>query len=441
MIDFIVFKFFSILISLCLLKYSFLLKRLNGDIHTPGSLYSFYWFLFTFFPIIFLFFVPINPLPLLYILISAIAFSISSFHYDWKLIKKINDKSHFFDLKSLDNKFLKIVFYLSFICSILFPLLMLIQNGFNLELFLLDWASTSSRFATTRANDGYEYGLIGQLSTFFPLFVAALGSAISFTTNIKSKKITYFILSLLPALIFMLFHSSKIIFLYAIVFYISVLISLKLYLGFNEILSKVAIKSIFIFLIFFSPILLLTFTLREGYNDLSNDIFLPTILSYLFGSIYAFSDFFMSILGLGSQSIYLVENNYSLGYYSFKSLFDFLGGTKVFPPGYYYDFYNYNNYIQTNIFTFFRQLIQDFGILGSLLFIYIMGVILNFNYYLILKIRKPYLSLTIFIIFLVFLGMSQMFNIFTTRLSLMVALSLYLIFKLNCIKLSKKSNR
>ena len=438
MIEFIILKTFSILISLCLLKYSILLKRLNGDIHTPGSLYSFYWFLFTFFPIIFLFFVPINPLPLLYILISAIIFSISSFHYDWKLIKKIDTNSGLIDLKSLQNNVLKIVYFFSFLCAILFPLLMLIQNGFNLELFFLDWASTSSKFATTRANEGYEYGLIGQASTFFPLFVAALGAAISFTSKIKSQKIIYFIFSLLPALIFMLFHSSKIIFLYAILFYISVLISLKLYSGFNEILNKGVIKAIFLFIICFSPILIITFTLRDGYNDLSTDIFLPTILSYFFGSIYAFSDFFMSILGLGSQSNYIFENNYTLGYYSFKSFFDLLGGTKVFPPGYYYDFYNYDNYIQSNIFTFFRQLIQDFGILGSLLFIYLMGVILNFNYYLILKIRKPYFSLTIFIIFLVFLGMSQMFNIFTTRLSVMVAIILYLILKLNSIKLNKK---
>lgn len=435
MIEFLIYKTLSIIMSLLLLGFSKLLKKINGGTHTPGSLYAFYWFLFSFFPSIILYYVPINPLPLLYILFSAFFFSISSLQYNWKSTVEILSKTKPFFFKSLETRFLKIIFFISFILAIVFPLLMLIQNGFNLELFLLDWVNTSSRFATTRSNDGYEYGLIGQLSTFFPLFVAALGAAISYSLQKSLHKVRYFILSLLPALIFMLFQSSKIIFLYALLFHISVIISFRLYSGYKILISQRAIKSASIFALLFFPILIISFTLREGYNDLSADVFLPTILSYFFGSIFAFSDFFMSYLGLGSQSNYIIENSYTLGYYSFKSFFDLFGGTKIFPAGYYNDFYNYNNYIQTNIFTFFRQLIQDFGILGSLLFFYVMGILINYIYYLIFKIQKPFFLLSIFILFLVFLGMSQMFNIFTTRLTLIVTFAFYLVLKLNTIRL------
>lgn len=434
MLEFYIYKIISIIISLSFLWYSLFLKKISGNIHTPGSIYSFYWFLFTFFPIIFLYYVPLNPLALIYILISAIFFSISSLKYNWRNHIIIFPKNNDYFFISLNSKFLKVIFFISFFLAIIFPIFMLLQNGFNVEYFLLDWVNTSSKFASSRSNDGYEYGLIGQLSTFFPLFVASIGAVISFSFKKPSKKGLYLIISLLPALIFMLFQSSKIIFLYAFLFYISVTITLTLYSSNKILISKRILKFIFFFVLVFLPILIISFSLREGYNELDSDIFLPTILSYFFGSIFAFSDFFTSFLGLSSNSVYLIEPHYSLGYYSFKSFFDLFGGTKIFPPGYYNDFYNFNNYIQTNIFTFFRQLIQDFGILGSLIFIFFMGIIINYDYYLIYKVKNPFLSLTIFIIFLVFLGMSQMFNIFTTRLSMTVGIALYLTLKLNKIK-------
>ena len=41
---------------------------------------------------------------------------------------------------------------------------------------------------------------------------------------------------------------------------------------------------------------------------------------------------------MNSVSSYHVEY-FSLGYYSFKSIYDTLGASKVFPPGFYTDYY------------------------------------------------------------------------------------------------------
>ena len=298
-------------------------------------------------------------------MISAVVFSISGLLYDWKRIS-----NNFYDSKlsfrnSLGSNFLKLIFFVSFICAILFPILMLEQNGFSIELFLVDWIKTSSSYATSRSTeDNYEYGIIGQLSTFFPLFVSAIGGAISSSFCTFKKRIIYFILAMVPAFLFMLTHSSKIIFLYSLLFYLSVILAFRLLFHNKISFGRRSIKLIFYFSTLFLPLFLFSFKLRDGYNGDSESIILSTILSYVFGSIFAFSDFFSSYLGFNTLSRYIVENHYTFGYYTFKSLFDFFGGSKYFPPGYYYDFYSHDNFIQTNIFTIFRQLIKDFGVLN-----------------------------------------------------------------------------
>jgi len=369
---------------------------------------------------------------------TAFAFSISGFLYDWKLISNNFYSSKLSFRNSLGSNFLRLIFFVSFICAILFPILMLEQNGFSIELFLVDWIKTSSKYATSRSTeDNYEYGIIGQLSTFFPLFVSSMGGAISSSFCTFKKRINYFILSMLPAFLFMLTHSSKIIFLYSFLFYFSVIAAFRLLFNNKIGFGRRSIKLIFYFGILFLPLFIFSFKLRDGYNDDSRSIILSTILSYVFGSIFAFSDFFSSYLGFNTLSRYVVENHYTLGYYTFKSLFDFFGGSKYFPPGYYYDFYSYDNFIQTNIFTIFRQLIQDFGVFGSIIFLSFIGFLVNSLYFLFFKLRYPYLMLSLLILFFVFLGMSQMFSIFTNRLCVFVSLAFYLILRLNTFKLYK----
>jgi oligosaccharide repeat unit polymerase len=315
---------------------------------------------------------------------------------------------------------------------------MLVQNGFSLELLFLDWVATSSSYATNRSlNDAYEYGIVGQLSTFFPIFVSAVGGVLSSSFCSFKKKCLYFFLSMFPAILFMISHSSKIIFLYSLFFYGAVFISFKIFKGHKISISKRIMKLAFTIGLLILPIILFSFTLREGSNEGLSFALLPTIFSYAYGSIFAFSDFFLFYVGIDSQSNYIVEGTFTLGYYSFKSVFDLFGGTKVFPPGYYFDFYNYNDYIQTNIFTLFRQLIQDFGVIGSLIFVFIVGTIVNVSYVFIFKINYPYFFICLLVLFFVFLGMSYMFSIFTSRSSVLVVVVLYSVLKLNSLMLNK----
>ena len=179
---------------------------------------------------------------------------------------------------------------------------------------------------------------------------------------------------------------------------------------------------------------------REGYNELQLDLYISTISSYLFGSLYAFADFFMFHIGMPSSSIY-IEEPLTFGYYSFKPLFDLLGGAKVFPPGYYQDFYDYKGFITTNLFTYHRGIIQDFGLFGSFIFTFFAGFFVHLSYYVMLTFKRPFFSISFFIIFCVFSGMSFIMSIFTARNIIMVLIGLYIILFLNSVFLRITNKR
>lgn len=110
-------------------------------------------------------------------------------------------------------------------------------------------------------------------------------------------------------------------------------------------------------------------------QDFSFDISSVEVFrQYLFGGISAFSTF------LSKRE--LTEIEYGYGRYTFSALYDMLGISKN-------EFGVYLKYLRisskeytltTNIFTAFRQYIDDFGIFGSCIFMFIFGGISNYFY-------------------------------------------------------------
>ena len=301
-LNFIFVKTLSICISILIYLLSKVLLRLSNGNHTPASLYCSFWFFFTFFPAIFLYNVPLWPFAIFYILISCIAFSLPSLFFNWKYMffyAKINSNIiHIFQ-----GKLFKQAYLISFVLSFYFLVLMLKQNGFNLTLFLIDFLGTSTQFANNRTLYDYQYGWIGQLASFFPFLTASLGGFIFFHIKNKTTQIGVFLISIFPATISMLLQSSKLIFLYGILFYLSGTLILRIFSGNKRLIPPNSLKYLFFLIIFFIPLLLIAFQSREGYNQMGLIELVPTISSYFFGSVYAFSDYFNYKIGLESISI------------------------------------------------------------------------------------------------------------------------------------------
>lgn len=128
-----------------------------------------------------------------------------------------------------------------------------------------------------------------------------------------------------------------------------------------------------------------------------------SIRSYAFGHLFAFSSWFDHRLSDGatfpthsepdpefvahyntsqSESLYRNPEGLTLGFWTFMAV------GKIFNPdyytslsdGYYEEYFLRTGVLQTNIYTFFRGLINDFSVPGSLLFLSVFGFVMNLAY-------------------------------------------------------------
>jgi hypothetical protein len=79
------------------------------------------------------------------------------------------------------------------------------------------------------------------------------------------------------------------------------------------------------------------------------------------------------------------------------SLFQLMGSHKVVPLGIYDENYAYGDLLLSNVYTMFRGLILDFGFVGSLLFMFLVGVVLHKAFHVMLFTRRPVFTVAIFV--------------------------------------------
>jgi oligosaccharide repeat unit polymerase len=172
-----------------------------------------------------------------------------------------------------------------------------------------------------------------------------------------------------------------------------------------------------------------------GEFDLNNlaaltDPLFYSIRSYTVGQTYAFADFFSHAIGYPCAAFYH-DGFHSYGAYTFNGIFDMLGKGKEFPPGMYEESGWYKDVFETNIFTFFRGLIYDFGVAGSLLFIFVFGTFAHAVTYRVLTKTRAWFALVVFIAIVMFIWMGYLFSVFTARYIFLNAALTWLLLNLN----------
>jgi oligosaccharide repeat unit polymerase len=293
-------------------------------------------------------------------------------------------------------------------------------NGWTLSDLLFDLLATSGRFAALRGNQGMEYGLVGILGVLFTYLPASLGGLIYAASNRgRVFRLFIIIIAMMPGVLAMVIQSSKLIFLIALCFFISGLFINNLH-GLREIkintkLIKISLK---LFIVIF-PLTLISFISREHYGDLDDlskttDVIFHALASYALGQTYAFSDFFSYYIGMDSASIYN-QDYYRMGAYTFTSIAEIFGANVDFPPGLYLETGRYEDIFETNIFTFFRGAILDFGIIGSLILFSILGFFSHLSFTRTLIFKNKILSNLFYMHIVVFVFMTYLISVFMAR--------------------------
>jgi oligosaccharide repeat unit polymerase len=431
-------KSISIIFSLGILTNGILVGKWFKTFLNPTSIFCFFWFLYTFFPLVFVINVPINVLSIIFIFISTLFFSVSVIFFKWNIAFQKNHLKNQFESNLFSNNFMININYLIFITIIVCLTADIYIQGFTIFDFTGNFFESSNKFMVKRYTDEIIPNPFSQVSNILNYSLNILGGIV-IGSKIKNKKtnIKLIIINIIPSAIITLTQAAKGTILLSIVFFFSGILISRIFKNNLELTNKKTNKILFFSSISLLFILLISFLSRGLYELEGNDLTSTlkyNFNSYAFGHIYAFSDWFSFYVSSDSIENYLYKGH-SNGFYTFMSIFKALGDKTVVPPGVFIEYFSYDNVLQTNIYTFFRGLITDFGILGSFIFCFFLGLFSNFSYYCILYFKKPIWSISFFSISLGFYYTSFIISLFIWNSIYVTILVVSIILKINYIKI------
>lgn len=393
-------KLLAIFFSLSIFGYALVLKHKAQSWVTPGVIFAVFWFLFTFFPLTIMFNIPVNPWATLFIASCVFMFGLPGLVSGLKTPLLTNSLKKHDSLDHYSGAFLAFSFVSLQIITIICILINLSIQGFTPADFVTDLFGTANQYLALRYSGKIEPNIFAQLGVLLNYTAVCIGGLILSSKNGKIEKTIILLLSFVPAALHMVVYADKgTLFLCASLFYGGVIIS-RLRNGETALTNKATNKILLCSLLILIPVLISSFLARgidSSDTDEVKDKLIYYLSSYAFGHLYAFSDWFSSYNFNISWQSYYHEDNLTLGFSTFMAVFRALGDVTPVPDGYYDEYFQYKEILQTNIYTIFRGAIQDFGIFGTLIYMLITGALFNFAYIKILSEKKPVISVAIYI--------------------------------------------
>ncbi len=421
-------KCLALLFSAMILGQAYWVRRRVGTWLFPACLFGLFWFAYTFFPLVVLFSMPVEPYAIAFLFLCTVAFSIGSLPFEWRTAFLRNAQKRKTAALVYGSPFLKTVFYMATLASLAFVVLNTLDQGFSLHDFAYDFFASATSFALMRYDESLSANIYGPLSIVLAYLGAILGGLLYPTVPRKNGRRFVLVLSFLPSIVLAVAQSSKGTLILCIVFFYAGILVHRASAGTLRLIEKGSIKSLTLYATILISIATISIISRglaaiEDTSDLLDKI-LNYYSLYAFGHIYAFSDWFAFVIGRHSELSYN-PGSASYGYYTFAPLFRLIGIHKELPIGTYDDFYSFGGSLPTNIFTMFRGLIEDFGLVGCLLFMLATGVLLHWAFQAMLRNKRPVFTVAVFIFMMGYFYQSAL-------ISLLIWNSIYVTFVLVC---------
>ncbi|WP_237342657.1 O-antigen polymerase [Weissella jogaejeotgali] len=267
--------------------------------------------------------------------------------------------------------------------GMLVPFLNIRLNGFSISSFLSfdDFLEMNNQMAVNRYNGAHKTSTVMQILMVFEYLSPIIGGYHFASVNNKKNKLLG-LLGFLPALSNILVQNTKSEFLSSMFFFVSSMMIANVYLGKDFRIKFSSLVKWTLTLLGALSGLILTMLFRIGEITSQNvHTVLNKFLIYAFGHVPTF-DYW-----LGN---YHETFGHGLGINTFIGIFNFLGiSTRI--RGVYSEYIIVEGF-PANIYTVFRGLIEDFGVIGSFIFFsFIMGIVI-FSYYSLIKRNNIYLS-------------------------------------------------
>lgn len=262
-----------------------------------------------------------------------------------------------------------------YVCiGLLYSVKNLVTHGFSLLSFssLSEMAEMNNSIAVDRyGGDGNSsHGIVDSILLTFVYFAPLVaGATMPYLKKKRDKLIACS--AFLPALLILLSENTKSVFIAVVIFYTCAYLASSIKLNGKLNVDPAKVLMVGGLAICVVCLLLFSMMLRIGTVD---DATLQTVLlkfgNYAFGHVAAFDNWlpangFPVDLGFGYNSL--------IGISRF-----FFSGTRA--QGIYHDYYR-GEELSTNVYTYFRGLVQDFGAVWTLLVIAVLFAIAGYAYY------------------------------------------------------------
>ena len=335
----------------------------------PGAFFSLVWAFFVLTPLIFAPDFIVKPLTIWGILVCTGSVYLGSIFGMAAGVKR----SHIFGLGRIEIKYLPALNQLIILGSLLgigAVLILLLTTGrslytmFSIELL----AKTGHELAVARYHEGYTPPLSVRMLMIGTYLAALLSGLLLATKPVGIKRwISY--IPLLPALGFASLLTTRSTVLYTLVLWLGAYFATRVVL--NNGNDRLFTYSQFmrgggILLVVLLMFILLQMS-RAGFNNLDGMLLLLSRLRiWFFGHLAGFSAWL--------EQEGLVQDSLSLGEFTFAGIFDILGISNR-NSGIFQDFVYISDDYNTNIFTVFRGLIEDYSVVGTLVLLFTLGVL------------------------------------------------------------------
>lgn len=399
--EFWVLKIVNLFISSLFLVGAWGARKGVGAWLNPMSISFLFWFLYTAFPLVVAFEVPVSPLAIVYILLFCTVFSLSGLVFPWSTAFALNKRKLNSDFY-FDRSLFVFVFYVAAVLSGVFIFLGVLQQGIPIDQLVENPIAFGGAYAGKRYAGEIVSNVFSQLGLQCGYYTAVLGGLIYGSRVKRGARTMILLLSFMPALLIMFLQSSKGLFFFSIFLFLGGVLVTRIYNKNYTLMDLGGLRRLFVCGLLVFPVVIASFLSRGIYQLDDMEQIVSRLRYYLVGysSVHlpAFSDWF-SERYLGESLMNYRQEEFTAGFYTFMSFFQMLGDERYVPMGVYDEFYTYGDHIKGNLFTVFRGFITDFGLIGSMLFAFVLGLVCNFCYWRLLVRNKSAFAITFFIFF------------------------------------------
>lgn len=426
-------KLFSLCIGVGLVFIAYTVQKLVGSWYAPASIFALLWAGFIVLPAVMVPTAPLNVSSLLYIFLAAMVFACGIAPFLGRVpLPPTNHRdsaSATFGTRTIWTCFVALT-----LASISSTAGTLLTQGFSWEDLLLNTLATSSKFAGMRYAEELTSTYFIQASLLTNYVASALGGflfAVQTQTRVRGfVAVTAF----LPAVLIMITQSAKGGLFLSIAYFWGAMNLCRVIGGNNVLVTKHGLKLFFKISILLIPLIGFSFLARgisesDGLGEVA-ELLHKYFASYFFGHLYAFSDWFSSYLGCGSSFQYL-PNDMRFGLYTFNGLFNVFGNPDPLPQGVYDEYYVIDGVLSGNIYTWFRGLLMDFGFVGSLIFMLILGFFSHLVYVKLINSIRPHAMYAIYVHMTGFFVHSFLASVFMYNSTYATLILLWLVLAVN----------